>query len=105
MRERTSLETAKELLRRVDDRMGVFLREALAGVEPSPRDGDRRYARSLRRLDIERGVSDVGRFPRVGAGALERGEDRLGVRLVPLGVFGADHDVEVLLEVGQRVEG
>jgi len=50
--------------------------------------------------DVERRVADVGRLAQRGAEAFDGCEDRVGRRLVALGVVGRDHDLEVRLQPG-----
>ena len=58
----------------------------------------------LGRADVERRVADVDGVVAVRAEQIERVLERRRIGLVPLGVVGADDDVEELLErqVGER---
>src|SRR5690348_6334166 len=76
------LEDAKQLLRGVDDRIGVLRLQARTVVYTAPRHRDREHARRLRGADVERRVADVGRLCRVGAESLRREQERLRVGLV-----------------------
>src|SRR5579871_2702152 len=87
---RVASEDAKELLCRLDDRVGLGVFELGAVVNPPPRHGDRVHAGRLRREHVERGVADVGRLGGVGSQALRPEQERLGIRLVLLGLVAAD---------------
>src|SRR5581483_7922365 len=88
------LEEAKELLGVVDDRVGLLRLEAHAIVDPAPRHGDREHPGGLRRPDVEGRVADVGGCGRVRSKPLGTEKERLGIRLVPLGLVAADDCLE-----------
>src|SRR5947209_3859722 len=102
---RVVLEDGKQVLRVLDEGVGLFALQYLGAVDPSPADGDGVNAGGLGGADVERRVADVGGIGGRRAETVDRGQDRIGCRLVPLGVVGRDHDVEVRLEGGQTVEG
>jgi hypothetical protein len=54
-------------------------------------------------LEVERRIAHVTGAVRGAAQPLESGQKGIGVRLVPLGILGRDHDVEVALH-RQHVE-
>jgi hypothetical protein len=74
-------------------------------VDPTPRYGDRSDARGLCGLDVERRVADIDRVVCARAEVLERDQQRVGVRLVPRRVLGADGDIEEPAELRQHLEG
>src|SRR5947209_12692769 len=84
----------KQLLRRVDDRVGVLTLEPGAIVDAAPGDRDRAHPRRLRRADVERRVAHVGGLLRADAHPLGREQQRLGVGLVALGLVPSDDDLE-----------
>src|SRR5581483_3230768 len=92
------LEEAKELLGPIDDCVRPLGFEALALVNPAPRDGDREHPGGLGGADVERRVADVGRRGRIGSEPLGAEEERLRVRLVPLRLVAADDRVEEVAE-------
>ena len=98
------LEDAKELLRRVDDRVGLLRFEPRAVVDPAPGHGDGEHPRRLRRADVERRVADVGGLGGVRSEPLGAEQERLRVGLVPLGLVPADDRLEEMAErdVGER---
>src|SRR3954471_6925350 len=61
------LEDAKELLHRVDDRVGLLRPGRCAVVDPPPRPGDGEHRRRLRRADVEGRVADVRGGGGIGA--------------------------------------
>ena len=63
-------------------------------MDVAPGDGDRGHARGPGGPDVERRVADVGGRRGRRAEPLERQEQRLGIRLVALGVVARDDDVE-----------
>src|SRR2546423_14440724 len=78
----------KQLLRGVDDRVGVLALEPRAVVDTGPCDRDRAHPCRLRRADVERGVAHVGGVLRVDAHPLRREQPRLGVGTVAAGLVG-----------------
>src|SRR3954447_26915378 len=84
------LEDAKELLGRVDDRVGLFSLESRSVMDPAPclRDGE--HARRLRCADVEGRGAGVGGAGGVAAKPLYPEEQRRRVGLVPLGLVAAD---------------
>src|SRR6188768_3246805 len=93
-----ALEGGKKLLRRVDDHVRLLRLEALARMDSAPADRDRVDSGRLRGADVERRVADVDGLVAGRAEQPERMLERRRVRLVPLGVVGADDHVEELLE-------
>jgi Glycosyl hydrolases family 38 N-terminal domain/Alpha mannosidase middle domain/Glycosyl hydrolases family 38 C-terminal beta sandwich domain len=96
------LEDAKEFLGGLDDRIGPFLVETCAVVDPAPRHGDREHPRSLRRAHVEGRVADVGRPGGICSEPLGAEEERLRVGLVAFGLVAADDRLE---EVAERDVG
>src|SRR5436190_3147315 len=96
------LEDAKELLGRVDDRVGLPGVEPSPVVDPAPRHCDGEHARRLRRADVERRVADVGGLGGVRSESLGAEQERLRVGLVSLGLVPADDRLE---EVAERDVG
>ena len=82
----------------------LLVEQALVGMDAAPGDRDGERPRGLRCAYVERRVAHVGRLRRASAEPIERCEDRLGVRLVPLRVFVAVDHVEVLGQVGEPIE-
>src|SRR3954452_4910380 len=98
------LEDAKELLGRVDDRVGLFSLESRSVMDPAPCHRDGEHARRLRCADVEGRVADVGGAGGVGSKPLYPEEQRRRVGLVPLGLVAADDRVEQVAkrDVGER---
>src|SRR3954468_3157590 len=92
------LEDAKELLGTVDDGVGLLRLESRAVVDPAPRHGNGEHPRRLGGTDVEGRVADVG--GRGGAGSEPFGaeQQRLRIRLVPLGLVAADDRLEEMAE-------
>src|SRR5919204_1216462 len=90
----TELEMLKQLLRRLDDSVRSFRLEERRVVDTAPCDGDRVQPARLGSANVERRVADVRRVVGTGAEPLEREQQRLGIRLVALGLVAADDDVE-----------
>ena len=67
-------------------------------MDAAPGDGDRVHARALGGADVEGRVADVDRLVPAGVEQAERVLERRGIGLVPVGVVGADDDVEELLQ-------
>src|SRR5437763_13265647 len=80
----------EQLGRGVDDRIRLRLLELRTVVDATPRDGDRMHPGGLRSEHVERRIADVGRLCGVGAHPLRREQQRLRIRLVPLGLVAAD---------------
>src|SRR4051794_32007171 len=95
-------EEGMELVLVGGDRVQLLGLELLARVHASPVDADREDAGRLRRAHVEGRVADVCRLLGPRAEQLERLQDRLGVRLVALGVVRGDDDVEVALDRAAR---
>src|SRR5215471_4302528 len=70
------LEDAKELLGRVDDRVGLLRLEPRPLVDPPPRHGDGEHPRCLRSANVEGRIADVGRAGRIGCQTLGREQER-----------------------------
>src|SRR6476659_5424694 len=87
-------EDAKELLGGVDDRVGLRGLELRTVMDPPPRDGHRVHPCRLRREGVERRIAAVCGLRRIGPEALGSEEERLGIRLVPLGLVPSDDYVE-----------
>src|SRR5436190_2301202 len=87
-----------KLLRGVDDRVGVLALEPSPRMDPAPGDCDGVDSRRLRRADVERRVADVRRLVRLRVEPLEREQERLRIRLVPLRLVTADDGLEQLAE-------
>src|SRR5438309_7436006 len=100
-----TLEGAKEVLRVADERLRLLAPQDVLRVDAPPGHSNGVYARGFRGADVERRVADIGRGLRPRVEPVERSQDRVGSRLVPLRVVGGDDDVEVLLQLGQPVEG
>src|SRR3954468_9928551 len=96
-REATSEERTQLLLVR-GERVRLLRLELRTRVQAAPVDPDREDAGRLRRPHVEGRVADVRGRLRPRAEQLERLQDRLRVRLVPLGVVCRDDDVEVALD-------
>src|SRR6476469_7860223 len=98
------LEDAKELLRRVDDRVGLLRFKPRAVVDTAPGHGDGEHPRCLGCPDVERRVAHVGGRSGVRSEPLGAEQERLRVRLVPLGLVPADARLEEMAErdVGER---
>jgi len=94
-----ALEDAKELLGAVDDRVGLLGFEPRAIVDAAPRHGHREHVRGLRGQDVEGRVTDVRGRCRVCSETLGGEQERLRIRLVPLGLVPADDRLE---EVSER---
>src|SRR5262245_8579790 len=86
----TVLEDTEQLLGRTDERIGLLGEQALVRMDAAPADGDREDARSLRGADVERRVADVDGLVGRTLELLDREQDRLGIRLVALGVLESD---------------
>src|SRR6478609_11339841 len=98
------LEDAKELLGRVDDRVGLLGVEPSPVVDPAPRHGDGEHPRCLCRADVERRIADVGGLGGVRSEPLCAEQERLRVRLVSLCLVPADDRLEEMAErdIGER---
>src|SRR3954471_9143282 len=98
------LEDAKELLGRVDDRVGLFSLESRSVVDPAPRHRDGEHARRLRCADVEGRVADVGGAGGGGSEPLCPEEQRRRVGLAPRGLVAADDRLEQMAkrDVGER---
>src|SRR5215475_6826588 len=83
------LEDTKELLGAVDDRVRLFRLESPTVVDPAPGDRDGEHACCLRGTDVEWRVADVGRVRGIGSESLGAEQQRLRIRLVPLGLVSA----------------
>src|SRR3954464_5020459 len=78
------LEDAKQILRRLDECVGV-----LDAMDPAPADGHGVDARRTRGSNVERRISDVRRLLRPRVEQLERLQDGFGIRLVAVRVVRA----------------
>src|SRR4029453_7524691 len=94
-----------ELLRGVDERVGLFAAQTLVGMDPAPPDGDGEQASSLRGADVEWRVTYVDGVRRARVEPTQGLEERLRVGLVTLRVLRADDDVHRLAEDREPVEG
>src|SRR5579862_2753343 len=92
------LEDAKKLLCPVDDHVRLLSLEPRAVVDATPRHRHGEHPRRLRGADVERRVPDVGRLHGIGAEPLGSEQQRLGIRLVPLGLVAADDRLEQMAE-------
>src|SRR5207302_6980565 len=88
----------KQLLRGVDDGVGVLALEPRPVVDASPGDRDRAHARRLRGADVEGRVAHVGGVLWADAHPLGGEQQRLGIGLVALGLVAPDHDLEQVAE-------
>src|SRR5438270_450418 len=102
---RVVLEDGKQVLRVLDEGVGLLALQYLGAVDPSPADGDRVDAGGLGGADVERRVADVGGIGGRRTETVDRGQDRIGRRLVPPGVVGRDHAVGGRLEGAEPVGG
>src|SRR4051794_39633523 len=87
-------ESVVELIGGVDDCGRPFGLELRAVVDPSPGDRDRVHVRGLRGADVERRVADVGAIHWCNAETLCGEQQRLGIRLVQLGLVAADEGLQ-----------
>ena len=85
-----------------DDRVRLLRLEARAVVDPAPRHGDGVHPGGLRSADVEGRVADVGRLGGIGSEAFGPEKERLGIRLVALGLVAADDHLE---EMAERDDG
>src|SRR5437899_2466799 len=92
------LEDAKELLGTVDDRVGLLRLESRAVVDPAPRHGNSEHPCRLGGTDVEGRVADVGSRGGVRSEPFGAEQQRLGVRLVPLGFVTTDNRLEEMAE-------
>src|ERR1700693_2731588 len=100
----STLDVLKQFLGGVDDRVRLFSLETRAIVDLPPRHCDRMHARGPRRTDVERRVADVCGLTRARVHPPRREQQRLGIRLVPLGLVTADDRLEQVPErnAGER---
>src|SRR6266480_3082528 len=95
-------EDAKELLRRMNDQVGAGVSQPLVGVDLSPGDADREDARRPASLDVVGRIAHEGRVDGLAAEQLERLQNRLRIRLVPLRHVRGHDRIEMLLERNHR---
>src|SRR5437762_13777367 len=92
------LEDAKELLGTVDDRVGPLRLESCAVVDPAPRHGNGEHPRRVGGTDVEGRVADVGGRGWDRSKTFGAEQQRVRIRLVPIGLVAAYDRPEAMAE-------